>query len=182
MVDLIDITRAIEPLVASVEAFGSATARGDRARLLSQIDAQLDRVGVADERCRAALEELYQQTSAGAIGAAEAEETPLTVRTNESAAVEMLHRCVTSLQGYLLDTSPVDDPEAHRLLRKAVNTVTGYVAGYQNLRDQLIKFDAECASNRGVLHARPVKGKVDYAELSREHIARYPKIRARLAE
>jgi hypothetical protein len=33
-----------------------------------------------------------------------------------------------------------------------------------------------------VLRARPVKGKVDYAELSREHIARYPKIRARLAE
>jgi len=33
-----------------------------------------------------------------------------------------------------------------------------------------------------VLRARPVKGKIDYAELSREHIARYPKIRARLAE
>ena len=33
-----------------------------------------------------------------------------------------------------------------------------------------------------ILRARPVKGEVDYAELSREHIARYPKIRARLAE
>ena len=33
-----------------------------------------------------------------------------------------------------------------------------------------------------ILRARPVKGKIDYAELSREHIARYPKIRARLAE
>jgi hypothetical protein len=33
-----------------------------------------------------------------------------------------------------------------------------------------------------VLRARPVKGKIDHAELSREHIARYPKIRARLAE
>ena len=32
------------------------------------------------------------------------------------------------------------------------------------------------------LRARPVKGTIDYAELSREHIARYPKIRARLAE
>jgi len=32
------------------------------------------------------------------------------------------------------------------------------------------------------LRARPVKGPIDYAELSREHIARYPKIRARLAE
>ena len=33
-----------------------------------------------------------------------------------------------------------------------------------------------------VLRAKPVKGEVDWAELSREHIARYPKIRARLAE
>ena len=29
-----------------------------------------------------------------------------------------------------------------------------------------------------ILRARPVKGEIDYAELSREHIARYPKIRA----
>ena len=33
-----------------------------------------------------------------------------------------------------------------------------------------------------VLRAKPVKGEVDWVELSREHIARYPKIRARLAE
>jgi hypothetical protein len=33
-----------------------------------------------------------------------------------------------------------------------------------------------------VPRARPVEGEVDWAELSREHIARYPKIRARLAE
>jgi hypothetical protein len=33
-----------------------------------------------------------------------------------------------------------------------------------------------------VLQARPVKGKIDYAELSREHLARYPKIRAALAK
>lgn len=33
-----------------------------------------------------------------------------------------------------------------------------------------------------VLRARPVKGPIDYAELIREHMARYPKIRARLAE
>ena len=33
-----------------------------------------------------------------------------------------------------------------------------------------------------ILRARPVKGKIDYAELSREHMARYPKIRAALAK
>jgi hypothetical protein len=38
------------------------------------------------------------------------------------------------------------------------------------------------AADKKVLRARPLKGAIDYAELSREHIARYPKIRARLAE
>ena len=38
------------------------------------------------------------------------------------------------------------------------------------------------SDEKKILRARPVKGEIDYAELSREHIARYPKIRARLAE
>jgi hypothetical protein len=33
-----------------------------------------------------------------------------------------------------------------------------------------------------VLRARPVKGKIDFDELIREHMARYPKIRAALAK
>jgi hypothetical protein len=38
------------------------------------------------------------------------------------------------------------------------------------------------AADSNPLRARPVTGEIDYGELSREHIARYPKIRARLAE
>jgi len=33
-----------------------------------------------------------------------------------------------------------------------------------------------------ILRGRPVKGKIDHAELSREFIARFPKIRAALAK
>ena len=32
------------------------------------------------------------------------------------------------------------------------------------------------------LRARPLQGAIDYAELSREHLKRYPKIRAALAK
>jgi hypothetical protein len=41
---------------------------------------------------------------------------------------------------------------------------------------------AVIATSGESMRARPVEGEVDYAELSREHIERYPKIRARLAE
>ena len=37
-------------------------------------------------------------------------------------------------------------------------------------------------AKKEVLRARPVKGPIDHAELSREHMRRYPKIRAALAE
>jgi len=40
----------------------------------------------------------------------------------------------------------------------------------------------ETARKDPILRARPVKGPVDHAALSREHMAQYPRIRAALAE
>ena len=143
----------IEPLVASVEAFSSAAARDDRAKLLAQIRAQLETLGAADE-------------SASTVAVAEA----------------LLLR-VLSLQRYLADTSWHDDPEAYALVQQAIETVTRYVSGYLESWGQPIRVDAkQQVAATAVLRARPVEGEVDYAELSREHLARYPKIRAALAE
>ncbi len=44
------------------------------------------------------------------------------------------------------------------------------------------KPEAKRPEGKEAVRARPVNGEIDYAEFSREHIARYPKIRARLAE
>jgi hypothetical protein len=145
----------IEPLVASVEAFSSAGARDDRAKLLAQIRAQLETTGAADES---------------------ASKDTLTV------AEALLFR-VVSLQRYLIDTSWHDDPEAHALIQQAVEIVTSYVSGCLESRDRVIRVDAkQRVAPTAVLRAQPVEGEVDYAELSREHLARYPKIRAVLAE
>lgn len=168
----------IEPLLASAEAFSSATARADRARLLAQMRDQLENLRVADEKSQAELERALE----GGIRVAEAEQTVSATRKDESAAAEILLPRILSLQRYLTGTSLEDDPEAHQLLQKAVNVAIGYIAGYQNVRDQLIRIDAGKHAVDETLRARPVEGKIDYAELSREHIARYPKIRARLAE
>jgi len=173
----------IETLVAFVEAFGSATARAGRARLLTQIRDQLEKLRAADEKSRAELEEFYERVSEDGVGAAEAERAALASHEDESAVVKMLLPRVLSLQRYLTDTSPNDDPEAHQLLQEAVNIAAGYVAGYQNLRDQLIRFDAERRfAAGGVLRARPNRGEIDYAILTRGIIARFPKILAALAK
>jgi hypothetical protein len=87
------------------------------------------------------------------------------------------------LQRYLTGTPLDDEPEAHQLLEKAVNIAAGYVAGYQDLRDQLLSMDAEeRASSPEVLRVRLVSGEIDYADRTREIIARYPKILAALAK
>jgi hypothetical protein len=179
MLNFIDINRDIEPLVALVEAFGPATARAERTRLLAQIRDQLEKLSAVDEKSRAELGEFFERASEGGIGAAEAEQAALASREDESAAAKMLLPRILSLQRYLTDPSLNDDPEAHQLLQKAVNTV----AGYQNLRDQLIRFGAERrTAAEKIRYARPVKGEIDHAALTREIIARFPKILAALAK
>lgn len=68
-----------------------------------------------------------------------------------------------------------------RLIRERRAILEGWVTHYRRLREMLARQLAE-RSRGEILRARPVAGRIDYAALSREHIARYPKIRARLAE
>jgi hypothetical protein len=143
----------IEPLVASVEAFSSAAAQDDRAKLLAQIRAQLETLSAAGE-------------SASTVAVAEA----------------LLLR-VLSLQRYLADTSWHDDPEAYALVQQAIETVTRYVSGYLESWGQPIRVDAkQQVAATAVLRARPVEGEIDYDGLTREIIARYPNILKALAE
>jgi hypothetical protein len=168
----------IEPLVTSIEALNSVTARAERVRLLARIRTQLEELQRADERSKAELE-----TALKGVEGAEARRAALASRKDESATAEALLPRILSLQRYLTDTSENDDPEAHELLQNAILVVVGYAGGYQDVRDHLIKLDAEHGEDTAtVLSAQPSEGDIDYPALSREHIRRYPKIRARLAE
>jgi hypothetical protein len=75
------------------------------------------------------------------------------------------------------------DEEVQGLLRDGIDVMEGWLMHFHRLHEMLARQLAERrGANREVLPAKTVKGEVDWAELSREHIARYPKIRARLAE
>ena len=183
MLDFIDIKDDIEPLVAVVEAFSSATSRADRTSLLAQIRDQLEKLRAADETLQAKLRQFHEGASEDGVGAAEAIQAALVLREDEGAAAKILLPRILSLKRYLTGTSLSDDPEAHQLLQKAVNIAVGYVAGYQNVRDQLIDLDAARAAAVGeVMCARPVEGDLDHEALTREIVARFPKILAALAK
>jgi hypothetical protein len=73
-----------------------------------------------------------------------------------------------------VDWGPRDHITAKPTRRDVMDTI--------DRNDTSAKPEAKPARKEKVLRAKPVNGEVDWAELSREHIARYPKIRARLAE
>jgi len=74
------------------------------------------------------------------------------------------------------------EADVQQLLTDGIEVLEGWLAFYRGFATMLARQAAERPSSGKILRARPVEGEVDYAELSREHLARYPKIRAALAE
>jgi hypothetical protein len=75
------------------------------------------------------------------------------------------------------------DEDALLCFRESIDLTAMWLAAHRELTDKLFKLAAERRAAAGdTLRARPVSGEIDYAELSREHMARYPKIRAALAK
>jgi hypothetical protein len=100
----------------------------------------------------------------------------------EKEFAETLPHVVGLLKDLLLPGRTLE-PEVELLVRDSVEILEAWPPLYRNLGNWLLKLAAERRAESGeILRALPVKGEIDYAELSREHIARYPKIRARLAE
>jgi hypothetical protein len=74
------------------------------------------------------------------------------------------------------------EADVQQLLRDGIEALEGWLAFYRGFATMLAREAAERPSSGEILRARPIEGEVDYAELSREHLARYPKIRAALVE
>ena len=75
------------------------------------------------------------------------------------------------------------DPEILAIYQEILDFIFGWVAPYQKLSGQLLDLAAARRSEAvKVLHAKPVEGEIDYEALTREIIARFPKILAALAK
>ena len=72
--------------------------------------------------------------------------------------------------------------EGRQHIEELIEISVAWLAIYEDTRARLLKLAAERRPAGTVLRARPAEDEIDYAELSREHIARYPKIRAALAK
>lgn len=129
---------------------------------------------------RAELDDLYQRAVAPDSGWQEISRVAPMIGEWGRSAAEKLLPLIEAVQEKLATRDM--SPEVRRTREQSIGIAEAWLALYRELHAKLLLLAAERRPAGEVLRARPVEGEVDYAELSREHIARYPRIRATLAE
>jgi hypothetical protein len=101
------------------------------------------------------------------------------VREAEKGAAERLDSWIHALQRALA----VPSQEGRQHIEQLIDISAAWLAVYQDTRTRLLQLAAQRRGDtREVLRARPVEGEIDHEALSREFMARFPKIRAALAK
>jgi hypothetical protein len=183
MPNTIELSPELQPFLALLDRLASGSMPEWRAEALwrlRQLKAEAQPVlkQKADD-----LDQLYQAALRGEATPEEMEHAAGVLAEREQAQAEQLVPEIAALQRKLVARENVLDPELRKAFQAGIDIAVAWLALYRDTREALLRLAAE---RRGaatqVLRARPVAGEVDYAELSREHMARYPKIRAALAK
>jgi hypothetical protein len=98
------------------------------------------------------------------------------------AAAEKLYPQIDALQRKLEAPHGGVSREARQALQQSIEVAEAWLALYRGLHEELMKLAANRRPADIVLRARPVEGEIDHVALSREFMARFPKIRAALAK
>jgi hypothetical protein len=178
MPDTLDASRFELRLAALIDATEWPEAESKWAELHS---AQ-ERARNALEDRRKELDDLYQRAIAPDSNWGEITQVASMVGEWGRAAAQKLRLQIAQLQIKLSASTEPMSPELRQALRESIEIAEAWLTLYRELQDKLLKLAAERRPADAVLRARPISGEIDYAELSREHMVRYPKIRAVLAK
>jgi hypothetical protein len=96
----------------------------------------------------------------------------------EAGARELLYPWMDALR----QTMSVPSDEGRQYIQELLKISEAWLTLYRETRDKLLRLAAERRPANEILRARPVEGEVDREALTREIIARFPKILAALAE
>jgi len=178
MPDALDASRYEVPVAVLIDAIGSTETANKRVRL----DSARQRALEALESRRAELNTLYERAVAPDTGWQEITQVAAIIGEWGRAAAEKLHPQIGALQLKL--AAPGNDMplEVREARQQSIKVAEGWLALYSDYREKLLRLAAERRPADVVLHACPIDGEVDYAELTRDTIARFPKILAALAK
>jgi hypothetical protein len=179
MLDVIDVSRDVMPIAALIDALSAEPSPFKREQLLARLREQQDEARAALKEQADALDKVYEDARRDAVDPARLAEIAI---ENERADAERVRPAIRVLQQKLTARGATLDPWVRQSVQESLDILEAWLPLYQGLRERLLKLAAERRNGDEVLRAKPVVGDIDYAELSREHIARYPKIRAALAK
>jgi hypothetical protein len=180
MPDGIEVSSDIGPIVELVAIAHSEGAREDGfARLRNQQAKGRE----ALEQYAKQLDRLYEDIARSGHNADWLNDAAEIVRRSEESQRERLRPGVEALKQKFAACGAPRDAEARRLIAESIAVGEAWLSLPAALHKRLLQLAAERrAAAHQIRRARPVKGEVDHEALSREFMARFPKIRAALAE
>ena len=109
-------------------------------------------------------------------------ETAKRAQEKEQQALAHFRPVIANLRGALELPNDKFEADVQQLLRDGIEVLEGWLAFYQGFHAMLVRQAAARHTPREVLRARPIVGDIDHEALTREIIARFPKILAALAK
>jgi hypothetical protein len=175
MREVIDVSQE----VMLIEALSAEVSPSKRAQLLRQLQRQQDDARAALREQADALDNAYEGARRGEVDPARLADIAV---EKERADAERIRPAIEALQQRLVARAATLDPEIRQSVRKSLDILETWLPLYQGLLERLLKLAEERRDGDEILRAKPVAGDIDHDALSREFIARFPKIRAALAK
>jgi hypothetical protein len=180
MPDGIEFSSDIGPIVDLVGLPHSESARTDKR---VQLRGQQARCRAATGQYAEQLSQLYEDIARSGHDADWLVQAAEIVRQRKETEREKLRPGIEALKQKIVMQRGFHDAEVRWLIEESIAIGEAWLLLPAALCKKLLRLATERrAAAEQIRAARPIEGEIDYVELSREHIARYPKIRAALAK
>jgi hypothetical protein len=183
MTDVLDVSQDLLPDPNLIDALRSDHRLVRSPVLLARLRKQQMEARSAFEKQSGNLSQLYGEIEHGDYDPGYLAQMAEVVREKEHAQAERLRPGMEALQQKLAIQGLQLDPEIREYFQQSLDIAVGWLELYRSLRERLLKLASERrGSPSEVLRAQPLEGDIDHDALSREFMARFPKIRAALAK
>jgi hypothetical protein len=181
MPDGINFIADIRPVASAITAFRAESVGVDRTKLLSRLERRLTKARFQLRRLRNKQTQSYIETGGGAADPVRFVQQTEAILEEQQQAAEELRYEVDALKRTFATSL---DTDAAKLIDESRDIALGWYVAIGILLLLLWKLSQESQEkpNREILRAKPVEGEVDHEALSREFMARFPKLRAALAK
>jgi hypothetical protein len=183
MTDVLDVSQDFLPDPKLIDALLSNDRLVQSPVLLARLRKQQVEARSAFEKQSENLNQLYEEIEHGEYDPGYLAQMAEVVREKERAQAERLRPGMEALQQKLAIQGLQLDPEIQEYFQESLDIAVGWLELYRTLRERLLTLASERRGSRSeILRARPLEGDIDHETLTREIVARFPKILAALAK